>query len=176
MQYCWWCGNSATTREHKYKKSQLKRCFNSKEDLVRFSGKTTQPIRGLDSKRLKFNASLCRICNNERSQPYDKAYDNFMLYIDKNSVEIIAEEQVDLENVYPGQGKQQFALLLGYLVKHISCRLAECNYSIPPNFIDFLNGKDPLRNLIFKFGINCGVVDAQERLRSDNIDDGMFFL
>ena len=177
MKNCWWCGNPATTREHKYKKSQLKRCFSSKEDLVWFSGKTTtQFIKGLNSKRLKFDTSLCNICNNQRSQPYDKAYDAFVLYIDHHSSEVIAKEQIDLENVYPNQGRKQFALLLGYLVKHISCRLAECNNTIPPNFIDFLNGKDSLRHLILKFGINCGVLDAQRRLKSDSIDDSMFFL
>ncbi len=176
---CWWCGSPATTREHKYKKSQLKRNFSStfdcREMLSWFSGKKTRGVQGLNSKRLKFSALLCKNCNNQRSQPFDRAYDDFMSHVDNNSSEIIKKESIDLEDIYHDRVKQQFASLLGYLVKHISCRLAESDYGIPGNFINFLNGKDVLRHLTFKFGINCAVVEAQEKLESDNIDDGMFF-
>ena len=67
---CWWCqSRSATTREHKYKKSDLKR-LESGEGLVWGSGgEAKRWIRRINRAKppLVFRKSLCPDCNNRRS-------------------------------------------------------------------------------------------------------------
>lgn len=171
---CWWCGNQATTKEHKYKRSQISRMFESNEIIERFIDKDRYIVQGPNSQHLKFPVSLCNDCNNNRSQPFDRAFDKFIAYIDVSSEKIITEEKININEIY--SDCREFYLFLGYIVKHICCRLDSADYAIPKNFIHFLNGKSHLSHLKISFGINKAVLEAQQTLRHQNISEKMFFL
>ena len=49
---------------------------------------------------MKFTASLCARCNNERSQPVDRAWDAFTTYLAANEPQIVASRSIDLASVY----------------------------------------------------------------------------
>ncbi len=91
---CWWCGNAADSREHKYKRSDIVREFGRgpwAEPMLRVAGGNRQfRVQGPNSQGLKFSKSLCQRCNNDRNQPFDLAYDSMMDYISRNESEIIA--------------------------------------------------------------------------------------
>ncbi len=76
---CWICGDPATTGEHKTKQSDLKAVLGTPTQTQPFyySAETTRN-RQLPSYRadfLKSASRLCPKCNNQRTQPYDRAWE-----------------------------------------------------------------------------------------------------
>ena len=129
---CWWCGAPADSREHKYKRSDIVREFGEgpyqggQQLVVIGEGSDTlqRGISGPASKAFKFDANLCRRCNNERSQPFDRAYDAFTSYISANSEAIRRSGEIDLAAVYGDSWPEDAENLVRYFVKHIGCRVA----------------------------------------------------
>lgn len=84
---CWWCEKrSADSKEHKFKASDLRRAmFKSDPAAIVWMNDmgTRRDVKGRPAinrdryKVLKFEPSLCKKCNNEHSQPFDLAYDQF---------------------------------------------------------------------------------------------------
>lgn len=80
---CWICEkNLATTREHIFKKSDLKTIFGNTQfnsGGVRIVGRSesdkAQLVQGADSSLVKYPLNLCETCNSELSQPYDKGWE-----------------------------------------------------------------------------------------------------
>lgn len=80
---CWWCESLDLSREHKYKKSDIKREYfdnHEAQDQVKMNlvsikdldkGKAVQ---GPNSNAIKFEANLCKDCNNYKSQPFEMLY------------------------------------------------------------------------------------------------------
>ncbi len=75
---CWICGEPGTSGEHKTKRSDLRSVFGeisqSKPLFYHDDKSINVPIKGLNSKRLKSSSVLCAKCNNERTQPHDKSW------------------------------------------------------------------------------------------------------
>ncbi len=93
---CWWCGATANSREHKFKRSDLARMRGPKGLIW---GDSTGESRAVRSDRrsslVKFEANLCSTCNNARSQPFDRAYDEFSDYAWNNSRALATREALD---------------------------------------------------------------------------------
>lgn len=70
---CWWCGQPATSKEHKYKRRDLARISAGGEDLS--WGAPDGRIRTLRSIRksegTRFKKTVCQRCNDTRSQKFD---------------------------------------------------------------------------------------------------------
>jgi hypothetical protein len=93
---CWMCGREANSREHRYKKTDLKRLFPlknkhtpySSEDLplsVSFAEDArTISIKDPDAGNQKYPPLICADCNNKHTQSMDKAYDKFSEWCWKN--------------------------------------------------------------------------------------------
>lgn len=147
---CWWCGEPANSREHKFKKTDIERAFGrgpyrEGRTLVKQgdSGRQTD-VTGSRSKVFKFEPMICASCNGVRSQPFDRAYDLFMDYIFENEDVLLRTGEVDLRDIY-GDDWEEKALDLGrYFVKHICCRLGNVadqrEVVLDGRLIDFLNG------------------------------------
>jgi hypothetical protein len=74
----------ADSREHRHKASDLRREFGRAEYqardviLARSDGRPEELLRGPNASVAKFSNNFCARCNNERSQPFDRAYDTFI--------------------------------------------------------------------------------------------------
>lgn len=90
------------------------------------------------SKLVRFTKSLCRTCNDARSQPFDRAYDHFAEYVWARP--LWNPRRVDLREIFPVGGRADAANLGRYVVKHLGCRMVQDGYPVPPSFVDFMDG------------------------------------
>ena len=75
---CWWCGaQSPLSAEHKFKRTDLRRVRGDDEGKLSWlgSGQVREIRSDKKSGLVRFGKSLCRSCNDARSQPFDRAYD-----------------------------------------------------------------------------------------------------
>jgi hypothetical protein len=154
---CWWCGAPANSREHRHKASDLRREFAKGEygagEVIVRRGEETIPVRGPNSRKVKFGDVFCARCNNERSQPFDLAYDRLVAWFLANEAAVEATGVIRLDEIGPGW-KQEADRVLRYFAKHIGCRIAECRFEVPPEFTEFLDGGEFPPGLICSFEID----------------------
>lgn len=138
---CWWCGSSGPlSSEHKFKRTDLKRVRGDDgEDLSWLGAGEVREVRSdRKSHLVRFTKSLCRSCNDSRSQPFDSAYDRFAEYVWARP--LWNPRRVDLREVFPEGGRAEAVNLGRYVVKHFGCRIVQDGYPVPRSFVDFLNG------------------------------------
>lgn len=94
---CWWCQKrSATTGEHKFKRTDLTRMMADGGPLlwgdrdgntrdIRGSSGVTRDRYGV----IKFPKSLCEPCNNKRSKSSDNAYDTYSQYVSRTRLRVM---------------------------------------------------------------------------------------
>lgn len=146
--YCWICGDSATTGEHQLKKTDVISLFGEgsykerKVLKVDFDKGKTIPIQGPKSPVLKYPNNLCAKCNNERTQPYDKAYEIFAEYIRTNFRRIKREREINTNLIYgKGKAKGQQKNLFLYFMKSFGCQLNDKRLPVPKELKGALLGK-----------------------------------
>lgn len=167
---CWWCGDTAQSGEHKYKKSDLIREFGKgpykkSEKLLRVTKERDQIISGPKAKALKFQKNLCGKCNNSRSRPFDLAYTNLMDFVKINESTIISNRLLNLSEIYGSDWVEQVKNFKRYFIKHICCRLAEIKKEIPLEFINYLNGQPSLNYFFMKLHVMADVVAHLSELK-----------
>jgi hypothetical protein len=170
---CWWCGNPADSREHKYKRSDLAREFGAgpweqNAALVRgvAGGDRLHPVRGPHAAALKFDRSLCQDCNNRRSQPFDYAYDILANYLSQHEALVIERGWLKLSDLFGAGWRTSRDDVMRYYVKHIGCRLAEGGAKVPRTFIEFLDGHAPNPlGLTLTVEIRLDIVEMERHLR-----------
>jgi hypothetical protein len=155
---CWLCGNIADSQEHKHKKTDIKRLYGidfEKKEFPYLDAKNgAQIIQGLNSQLLKYKKVICQKCNNERSQPFDRAYDTFITYIDANIKDLIQTQEIDFSDIFPENTMQNKFYVLKYYLKHFCCLLAQNNLTIQNDIIDFIDSKTDILSYVFiKFEI-----------------------
>ncbi|MBX9150082.1 hypothetical protein [Rhodococcus qingshengii] len=137
---CWWCGAEATTAEHKFKKSDLRRIKADDEFLYHYEDGDPKlgRINGVNSQRVKFRKNLCAPCNNARSQPFDRAYDKLSNYVDEHIETVADRESLNMFEIYPGQdGDTQILNLAQYFMKYLGCRIDNSGYRVPRQIVRF---------------------------------------
>lgn len=165
---CWWCGQPADSKEHRYKKTDVVKAFGAGpwvEKPLRFANGSArgQEIQGPKSDRLKFAAVLCSPCNTARSQDFDHAYRTFSDFADAHADAFAARAIVDFGKVYGSDRRHQQQLLAKYFVKHIGCRMAEDKIKVPQAVKDYLDGnRKRLPHLSIRLGANLDIY-AMER-------------
>lgn len=147
-ELCWWClVRPATTGEHKYKRTDLATLMGD-DTLIWFGGGDEKEIRGkgaLGRDRhgvVKFEKSMCDVCNNARSQPFDRAYDKFSAYLTSTHVRILPG--VSFEDIYGASWHAQALDLARYYAKHFGCRMVRSGLPVPDSLRAFLDGADCL--------------------------------
>lgn len=144
MQHCWICGDPATTSEHKIKKSDLARVHGRGSAFVaanlnyKRSDDSVVILQGPDSKWLKWPNVLCAPCNNQKTQPFDRAYEDFIEYADANRRELMTTRQVDFSVVYGGVWRERQRDLFKYFTKALGCKIADVAESVPVDLSDLL--------------------------------------
>jgi len=182
---CWWCqARPADSREHKFKRTDLVRVHGRGElrgprTLVVRSGERSTEHRSTKNAALKFSPSMCAYCNNTCSQPFDRAYDEFIEWVVANEAAVLAERRIDLTAVFGSDQRGKAEDVLRYFVKHICCRLAETvdadgDPLIPSDAVRLLDGGPPPRTIATAMGIEpswltgkiCGLIRPPESFSS----------
>ncbi len=171
---CWICGSIADSKEHRYKKTDIKREFintGPKGDRVGVISNDTDfiEIQGPNSERLKFDKVICKQCNNKFTQPFDNAYDKFILFI-LNNIQLLTKcKSIDFSSIFPNNTKNETNNLFKYLIKHFGCRLAENNFMILEDLVDFINGRTPyLTSLIIRFEADYSLYAILKKLKDED--------
>jgi len=144
MQHCWICGDPATTAEHKIKKSDLERvhgrgrAFAAANLNYRRSDDSVVVLQGPDSKWIKWPNVLCAPCNNHRSQPFDRAYEEFVAYADSNRTELLSRRQLDFSAVYGDAWDDKQRNLFKYFAKALGCKIADAGKPVPKDLAELL--------------------------------------
>ena len=151
---CWICGDIANSAEHSFKKTDLKTLYgDNPEDLIYIEADRVTPLQSINSKYLKHKV-LCKYCNNTFTQPFDKAYEQFINYIDKNMDEIVYKRYIDFAKVYNDNWIESQLNLFKYLVKNLGCRLARFDDPIPNDLVELLHKQEFRTKLKITFAIN----------------------
>jgi hypothetical protein len=149
---CWWCGNTADSREHRFKRTDIEREFGpgpyrDGRTLVKHGDDKRQTdVTGAKSKVFKFEKTICSRCNGHRSQLFDTAYTQFMDYLFDSEDIVLTVGEVDHRNIFGAHWESMRLDLARYFVKHICCRLANLAdrraAPIDTRLIEFLNAGD----------------------------------
>ncbi len=157
---CWICGAPADSREHIFKRSDFTRRYGSLPfkhigGMLHFKGNKGKNVPSSNSKILKYEPLICERCNNNTSQPWDKAYEIFEKWVFDNSKSIFKNRFIPLEIVY-GEEKfpYQCSNLYKYFVKAFGCRLASSGASVPKDLVKLLPKKYFVTKLRLCFSIN----------------------
>jgi len=146
-QACWICGAEADSAEHRLKKSDLVRAHGcgpykgpTALSHVR-SGKETL-VQGPRSKTVKYSPSLCQHCNSTRTQPFDRAYDQFIDWIMQGNEGIVLHRRfIDFAEIYGSDWESKQFDLYKYFAKSFGCRLVDAGADIPMDVVELI-GKD----------------------------------
>ena len=120
---CWWCKKAVpATAEHKYKKTDFVSMFPDydEDEVVIVNNGGVTPVRGPNSKVLKYSESLCANCNNARSARMDKAYQKFSDYLYGKRYDLIQKGYIDFRVSSEGDWESHKRLVFQYLVKHVA--------------------------------------------------------
>jgi hypothetical protein len=158
MTNCWICGKLADSAEHKIKKSDIVKITGTgswkKGEFLLYQDDSFIPLQGPNSKLVKYNKILCSSCNNNFTQPFDKAYECFINYICENRDLILNQRFVDFKKVYGDNFANGQRNLYKYLVKSFGCRLAYCNSQIPTDLSRLLYQESFKTQLRISFAVN----------------------
>jgi len=157
---CWICGLPANSREHKIKRSDFVRrygrqSFQSLGGMLHFLAGEAHEVQGPNDKRLTYDPMICSDCNNTKSQPWDKAYEQFERWVFEHSRETLKRRFILMEEVF---GSDNFSsacpAFYKYFVKAFGCRLVNSGMAVPDDLVSLLS-KDQFRTkLRLTFAVN----------------------
>ena len=120
---CWICGKPSETGEHRIKKSDLvdrfgKGPYRGADALVHVKEAKLRDLQGPDSRLVKFEKNLSPgYCNDSLTQPFDKAYEQFIRWVMQNEAEVLKRRVIDFEAVYGEAWENRQRDLFKYFAK-----------------------------------------------------------
>ena len=131
---CWICGDAGTTGEHKSKRSDLRATFGktTQANPIYLSDNTREnrKIGSLDNRHLKSDGRLCPKCNNERSQPFDRAWEHMSDKLRNLSPPIVAGSTIRANSIFKYNTRSQMRRVHLFFVKLFGCHIVEANIPI----------------------------------------------
>jgi hypothetical protein len=163
---CWICGNIANSGEHKIKKSSLvkiyKNNFDNKEMLYcNEDNNCMVKLPGANSKKLKYQNTICTDCNNAKTQDFDLAYDIFFDYCIQNLKIIFQKRVIDFFDVYGDSFPKQQTDLFKYFVKLFGCDLYKNGRDVPFDLIELLDKENFQTALQISFTIDESKIEEE---------------
>ncbi|MFP3983652.1 MAG: hypothetical protein ACLFV2_08195 [Desulfurivibrionaceae bacterium] len=159
MMKCWICNDPVDTREHVIKQSDIRRLFGrgpypkGKRLKRTDQNQTKKIIQSEDSIHIKYQKSLCKHCNSTRSQPWDRAYDEFMEYILNHAPELKQKYRIGFKAVTQTDINKFTSNLYSFFIKAFGCQLQEHGQKPPLELSEFLLGKNDNTKLKVSFAI-----------------------
>ena len=177
---CWWCGDIATTEEHRFKASTLRRVARMGDGTVapgnvfKSSSDYEATLRSLKKgTQIRWRKNLCGNCNSSKSQPFDRAYDDFEAFLVENINMMSGWEQLDWQTVYGSDWQEKARNLARYFGKQLGCMLATYQLRVPIELIEFLDGADRCPPTCFALFVNPRAVDAHLQMLGDGFEGGL---
>jgi 5-methylcytosine-specific restriction endonuclease McrA len=140
---CWICGSIADSAEHRLKKADLVRAYGKgpydgpSAPVHVVSGEQRSP-QGPGSRILKYRKSLCARCNSAKTQPFDRAYDQLIDWLNQHEQDVLQKRQIDFAEVYGDGFAESQRSLFKYFVKSFGCRLFDAGQQVPPDLVELL--------------------------------------
>lgn len=139
---CWICEERpADTQEHAFKSSRIKKIWEA-------GGRQPLGTIGQDGRFYKmsgpnhgifmFGKTICAYCNNQFSQPFDKAYDHFMDFILDDLEYFKNRREFHWDEIFAGTPYNQ-GDLARYYVKHFGCKMYDAGYEVPEDLRLYLH-------------------------------------
>ena len=126
---CWICGDLATTKEHRTKQSDLRAILGTPSQARPFyyhdNEGLNRPVRSLKANFLKSPTGLCAPCNNQRTQPHDRAWERLSKWLRARTPPLRAGDFVRADRVYPSRATQEMCNVHLYFTKLTGCYLTE---------------------------------------------------
>lgn len=154
---CWWCGlRPATTREHKYKVTDLRRMALADGEVdpsnlfrngASYKGDLTSIKKGSS---VQWSKNMCKACNGGRDREFDTAYELFSDYVWEHQDDLLHAHVLRWPKIYPENWQHESRNLARYLGKQLGCMLATQCLPVPPSLIRFLDGGDSCPDVSFR--------------------------
>lgn len=154
MGYCWLCGKSADSGEHKIKKSDLIRIFGKSSEmagqglLYETHDRGYVRLQGPNSKHVKYDGVICKKCNNEKTQACDQAYDEFIKYMEGYKETVLSRRQICFSEIYGNEWMLKQLELFRYFTKAFCCRIASAGRSVPRDMVEIMK-KTPFQTALW---------------------------
>jgi hypothetical protein len=168
MNKCWICNEDTDSGEHKIKRTDLVRVFGEDEPFrsaglryLKHDG-SKAVLQGPNSKHVKFKRVLCSKCNNETTQPFDRAYDAFIQYVEGDRESILQKRQIDFSRIYGDTWEESQLQLFRYFAKAFGCRIADAGKEVPTDIKTLLFAA-PFQTALWV----CLAIDEDELLRPE---------
>jgi hypothetical protein len=139
-----------------YKKGDL---INHIKYLTEAKGKN---IQSSNSRRIRFSKTLCKNCNEAKSQGFDLAYQRLIEYYYLNRQKLKYQRKINLEEVFGLGWSEEYSNVKRYIGKHVGCRMAELGFLPSKNLISFLNGVEENKDLKIVFQIKPYQLGAKD--------------
>lgn len=87
--------------------------------------KTNHIVQGLNADALKLKTRLCAKCNNERSQPYDRAWETFSRFVRNRRPPVVPGAFVRADRIFAVDSNKELRNVQLYFVKLFGCFIHE---------------------------------------------------
>lgn len=168
---CWICGATADSREHRFKASDLTAAFGKgpykgEDEVVHVGQRVIKKVQGYKADSLKYPPSLCSKCNNQRTQPFDRAYEAFTAWIWSNEETVLKKRHLNFREIYGENFASERDNLIRYFAKSFACRLHNDAHPIPADITISMGGRTLPRFLEISFSVNELIAKNKELLSS----------
>ena len=121
---------------------------------------------------------MCKRCNGTRSQPFDRAYETFIDYVETNQDRILTSKEIDLREVFGRDAWEEQALNVGREVaKHAGGRLADWKLLAPAGVREFLLDGEPFPAcLAVWLEIRTDLAETAKWAREQGLVDGTLWI
>lgn len=128
---CWICGDLASTGEHKTKKSDMRSVLGSPTQAqpLFYHSRTAKNRRigSLNNNFLKSASRLCAKCNNQRTQPHDRAWESLSFWLRTRNPPIKSGDVVRADRIFACNASMQMRYVQLYFTKLTGCHFVETN-------------------------------------------------
>ncbi len=169
---CWICKADSETGEHRVKKSDLvhrfgKGPYTGNEALIHVKADETKPLQGPNSQLVKHAKNLCADCNNTFTQPFDKAYEEFIEWVMSHEPEVLSRRVIDFEAVYGDEWEWKQRNLFKYFAKCFGNRIDESNRSVPLDVVSLLS------DTVFETALHVTMMVNEDQLLLPKLAQGI---
>jgi len=154
---CWICGKTADSSEHKIKKAALIKVYGNNfkhSKMAHIKNGKLSHLQGPNSKKIKYESTLCKVCNGHGTQKYDRSYDTFFNFVQREPLKIAKRRMIDFYDVYGSDFLSGQLNLFKYFVKLLGCDLVATGFEVPPDLIDLLGKRQFRTKLVVTFAVN----------------------
>ncbi len=171
---CWICGNEATTGEHKTKASDLRALYGSVSQknplFLHTDQRRNQKVGSVKANKFKFDALICSHCNNARTAPYDKAWEQLSKFLRDKKPTIKKDDVISLHKIFPGAVSKSMLFVHLFFVKLFGCAIVEHKVPIDISpFSEAILQKKSHPKVFISFGSSSNMGTGLTDIHADNI-------